>query len=364
MNQKQQKPRRWNLTLLLMLFVFGVIILAIFAAGAIIFLLHAAGKITFLLDLKPGLFSRIPFARFLLQMMFLSGLIALALTWFFSKLALNPLRKVIDATRKVAAGDFSVQVRLKGIEELEELSQSFNKMTRELSTIETLRSDFVNHFSHEFKTPLVSIQGFAELLEEGGLSPEEQKDYLGIIIAESQRLAALATKTLTLSKYENIEILADKAPFRLDEQIRRAITFVEQQWMAKRLDVHVELEKITFTGNEDFMQQIWMNLLDNAIKFSPQGGNIHIRLQWQSDAIRFTIQDEGIGMDEQAKAHCFDKFYQADESQTKPGNGLGLAIVKRMLELHGGAVEVQSAPAQGSIFTVILKNQNENILGR
>ena len=354
MKEKQRKEKRWNLTLSLMLFVFGVIILAMLAAGVIILVLHAAGMLT-LLNLEPGFFHRIPFFRFLLQMMLLSGFLALALTRLFSKYALHPIRKVIGATRKVAAGDFSVQIQLKGVEELEELSQSFNKMTRELSTIETLRSDFVNNFSHEFKTPLMSIQGFAELLEEGNLSAEEQKEYAGIIIAESKRLATLATKTLALSKYESIEILADKAPFRLDEQIRRSVTFVEQQWMAKGLDVSVELEEILFTGNEDLMQQIWLNLLDNAIKFSPQCGNIHIRLQWHSDAIRFTIQDEGIGMDEQTQARCFDKFYQEDESQSKPGNGLGLAIVKRIVELHNGSVEVQSRPSQGSMFTVILK---------
>jgi signal transduction histidine kinase len=244
-------------------------------------------------------------------------------------------------------------VELKGVGDLQELSQSFNKMAQELSTTETLRSDFVNTFSHQFKTPLLAMQGFAELLEIGDLTACEQKEYAGIIVAESKRLAALATKTLMLSKYEHVEIITDKTSFRLDEQIRRTITSIEPQWLAKELDVSADLDEITMPGNEDLIQQIWLNLLDNAIKFSPQGGNIQLQLQQRSGKICFTIQDSGIGMSEQARAHCFDKFYQEDESH-KTGNGLGLAIVKRIVDLHGGTVEVQSKPGQGSTFCVSL----------
>jgi len=254
----------------------------------------------------------------------------------------------------VAGGDFSVKVDIKGIGELEELSHSFNKMTQELSSIETLRSDFVNNFSHEFKTPIVSIRGFAKLLKENNLTAEERCEYLDIIITESERLAALSTNVLTLSKYENLEIIADKAPFRLDEQIRKTIVLMESKWSLKELTISVELDNVLYHGNEDLTQQIWLNLLDNAIKFSDQGGSINITLTNVNDKIQFVIQDDGSGMDEKTKDHIFDKFYQGDTSHSKSGYGLGLPLVKRIVELCGGDVSVQSQPSKGSKFTVVL----------
>ncbi|WP_249861975.1 HAMP domain-containing sensor histidine kinase [Paenibacillus konkukensis] len=277
-----------------------------------------------------------------------------ALTAFFSRKALNPIRKVIDATHRVANGDFNVKIDLKGIGELEDLSHSFNKMTQELSTIETLRSDFINNFSHEFKTPIVSVRGFAKLLKENKLSEEERREYLDIIITESERLAALSTNVLTLSKYENLEIIVDKTPFRLDEQLRRTIVLMEPKWSAKEITVNVELDEVIYIGSEDLTQQIWLNLLDNAIKFSYQGGLINITLVNVNDEIRFVIQDDGPGMDEQSKARIFDKFYQGDTSHSKTGYGLGLPLVKRIVKLCGGDVIVQSEIGKGSMFTIVL----------
>ncbi len=145
----------------------------------------------------------------------------------------------------------TLRLNIKGIEELEELSHSFNKMTQELSGIETLRSDFVNTFSHEFKTPIVSVRGFAKLLKENNLSEEERLEYLDIIITESEQLAALSTNVLTLSKYENLEIITDKVPFRMDEQLRKTIVLLEPKWSAKEIAVNVELEKVIYNRNED-----------------------------------------------------------------------------------------------------------------
>jgi len=362
----QPKPRRWDLTLSLMLFVFGVIAVVMLTTAAIVFTLYKMGMLSSFLgqiaEQRPELLEQgppeIPGGLFLLRnllgLMAFSSLMALALTWFFGRRALDPLRKVIDATRRVAAGDFHVQVHLRGVGELKELSQSFNKMTRELHTIETLRSDFINTFSHELKTPLMSLRGFAKLLKEGSLPPEEQQEYLDIIIAESERLAALATNTLDLSKYEHIGILADKAPFRLDEQIRRTLALAEPQWSAKNLAVSVSLEEVTLVGREDLTQQIWVNLLDNAIKFTPPGGTIRIRLRKTGEGIRFTIRDDGAGMDEHALAHCFDKFFQSNPSASGTGSGLGLAIARRIVELSGGEITAESEAGKGSLFTVVL----------
>jgi len=340
--------KRWSLTVSLVLFVFSVMMAALVLAGLIVIILHLTGALSFWYGTRP---EGRPFGIIFIMMGF-SILLGTALAGFFGKKALNPIRKVIEATHRVAEGDFNVRVELKGIQELEELSQSFNKMAHELSTIETLRSDFINNFSHEFKTPIVSIRGFAKLLRDGSLNEDERKEYLSIIITESERLADLSTSILNLSKYENIEIVPEKSIFRLDEQIRRAIVLTEPKWTSKEITLDVEMDEIMYEGNEDLTQQIWLNLLDNAIKFSKSGGTISVRLSHWNGGIRFLIQDDGIGMDEETKAHIFDKFYQGDTSHTKQGNGLGLVIVKRIVELCNGNIEVQSETLKGSIFSI------------
>lgn len=348
--------KRLSLAITLVLFVFGVMMATFLLVGFSAVLLQHLGVIS----LSDRSAQEAGGGNHLFPMFAFLGLCVLlgtALTAFLSKKALNPIKKVIAATHQVAQGDFSVQVNLKGICELEELSQSFNKMTHELSSIETLRSDFVNNLSHEFKTPIVSIRGFAKLLKENNLTEEERKEYLDIIITESERLAELSTNVLNLSKYENMEIITEKAPFRLDEQIRRTIVLMEPKWSAKKITINVELEEAIYDGSEDLTQQIWLNLLDNAVKFSYPGGLINIFLNLWNDGIRFVIQDEGSGMDEQTKAHIFDRFYQGDTSHTKAENGLGLALVKRIIELCGGKIEVQSELGKGSVFNVWLPNK-------
>ena len=168
---------------------------------------------------------------------------------------------------------------------------------------------------------------------------------------ESERLATLSTNVLNLSKYENIEIMPDKKAFRLDEQIRRAIVLTEPKWAEKNITITVEMSEIIFDSNEDLTQQIWLNLLDNAIKFSNQNGTIIIRLENLNGGIRFTIQDDGIGMSEETKARVFDKFYQGESSRARAGNGLGLAVVKRITELCGGKIEIESKAGEGSMFS-------------
>ncbi|MDF2842689.1 MAG: sensor histidine kinase [Herbinix sp.] len=330
--------KRLNLAFTLVLFVFVVLLASLVFGFIISILLNRVGIISFAEHAVKGR-NGVPYFP-MLFILFLCVFTGTSLTAFLSKKALNPIRKVIDATRKIG--------------ELEELSESFNKMVYELSTIETLRSDFVNNFSHEFKTPIVSVRGFAKLLKEGDLTEEEKQEYLDIIIAESERLADLSTNVLNLSKYESIEIITDKISFRLDEQIRRAVVLMEPKWSVKDIDMTIELEDITFLGNEDLTQQIWINLLDNAIKFTPHGGHIKIHLLRWNQGIRFTIQDNGNGMDEQTKSHIFDKFYQGDNSHKTTGNGLGLALVKRIIKLSGGGITVQSTPGDGSKFTVFL----------
>lgn len=258
----------------------------------------------------------------------------------------------------MANGDFTVRVNHAEHgyvpREMVEFEQSFNKAAEELGGTEILRKDFINNFSHEFKTPIVSISGFADLLLEEQLPPEDQKEYLTIIRDESRRLADLATNILTLNRVESQTILTDKAAFPLDEQLRQSVLVTQQKWRQKELDFDADLAPAEYTGSEGLLKEVWLNLLDNAAKFSPEGGTVAVNLRKEKSALMISVTDQGEGMRADTQAHIFEQFYQGDTSHTTQGNGLGLAMVKKVLELHGGSIQVNSALGQGSCFTVTL----------
>jgi len=290
----------------------------------------------------------------LFAMMTISAILGISIAGFFSKIALRPIRKIIAATHKVAGGDFNVRLDIHGIYELEELSGSFNKMAYELSTIETLRSDFINNFSHEFKTPIVSIRGFARLLKDDTLDKTERQEYLDIIVSESERLSALSENVLSLANYENQEIIADITKFKLDEQLRKAVIQMEPKWLQKNIEVDIDSDEVLYTGSADLIHQVLLNLIDNAIKFTEPGGAICIRLTKNDDDINLMVKDNGIGMDKETVKHIFDKFYQGEKSHTGEGNGLGLSIVKRIVDLCNGRITVKSERNEGSEFIIWL----------
>ena len=350
--------KRITLAITLVLFVFSILMATMITAGSIFMLLFRTGLLNFNTAPTPNDRGGGPFVSTFL-LLSLCVIMGTAITAFFSRKLLNPIHKVIDATNRIADGDYNVRVDVRGVPELEELSRSFNKMAQELSSVETLRSDFVNDFSHEFKTPIVSIQGFAKLLKSKNLTEVEREEYIDIIVAESNRLITLSTNVLNLSKYEALEIVADKTAYRLDEQIRRAVLLLEPYWVDKDISLNLELDNAVYEGNEDLTLQIWLNLIENAIKFSEPGGSINICLSEQRGVLIFKLQDEGIGIDEEQKEHIFDKFYQADRSHTGAGNGLGLALVKRIVELCNGVIEVDSKKWVGSTFTVTLPGEKE-----
>ncbi len=268
---------------------------------------------------------------------------------------LRPMNDLVHAMHAVSQGDFSVRVDAEDVPgDMGELACSFNDMAAELGSLELFRKDFINNFSHEFKTPIVSIRGFAKQLERDDLTDEQRREYLDIIVTESDRLANMASNVLLLSKLENQTIVTDKTDYRLDEQLRRCVLLLEKQWGEKDLDLDVELEEITWRGNEEMLNHVWVNLLNNAVKFSPRGGTLTVRLSRQGDQAVCTVRDAGPGMDEAARRRVFEKFYQGDTAHATEGNGLGLALVKRIVDLCEGSVEVDSAPGHGSAFTVRL----------
>lgn len=274
-----------------------------------------------------------------------------------SRIPLFPICEIIRATDKLASGDFSARVSLKGPKEIRDLGKSFNHMAEELGGTEMLRSDFVSNFSHEFKTPIVSIQGFAKMLKYNDLSPEEHEEYLDIIITESKRLSELATNVLNLSKIENQVILSEKKRYNVTEQIRCVIAVLEPKWSRKNLSFRFECDEIHIYANEELLSQVWMNLIDNAVKFSPSDSEIDIRILKKDGKCSVIIADRGTGMTAVAAKRIFDKFYQGDTSRAVKGNGLGLTIAKKITELHGGYICLDETGSEGSVFRVTLPSE-------
>lgn len=281
-------------------------------------------------------------------------LITIALMQNISRKIVNPIKKITDATKKVASGDFTIELETKRNDETGELTHNFNKMVKELNSIECLQKDFINNVSHEIKTPISSIQGFAKLLEADDLSKEERKEYAEIIKEESDRLLYLSTNILKLAKLENQERIMNKTKFNIAEQIRRTISVLEPKWKEKNIKFNVSLKEQEFLGEKDLMYQVWMNIIENSIKFSKQDGQIDVKMKTNQDSIIVEIKDYGIGMEEEEVKKIFDRFYQIDKSHTKPGAGLGMTIAKRIVELSGGKIEVTSKLNESTTFIVTL----------
>ena len=286
--------------------------------------------------------------------MVFSGTIGVAVTNHMTKMLIDPIAKLRSAMREVADGDFKVEAKCESrIQDVQDIYDSFNSMVRELSTTETLQTDFISDVSHEFKTPINAIEGYASLLE-GEPSPEEQRAYVEKILFNTRRLSALTGNILLLSKLSNQSILPQKTQFRLDEQIRQAIVALEQKWSEKELGFEVELAETPFFGYESLLPHVWTNLIGNAVKFSPKGGEIRIKMMRTEGAVVFTIEDDGPGIVPGDEEHIFTKFYQSESSHGMEGNGLGLALVRQIVEMSGGSVDVRNLEAGGCRFTVRL----------
>lgn len=284
------------------------------------------------------------------------GIIATILFAWLSRYYLRPIKKLIRATKEMRNGNFSVRIQADThpLSEMSDLIQSFNEMAHELEGIELFRNDFINSFSHELKTPIVSIRGFAKELQIEGRIEEQRREYARIIEEESDRLVRLSSNVLELSRLENQQIVTNQTVFYLDEQIRQSILLLEPEWTAKSLELLPDLCELRYYANEDMLSLIWKNLLSNAIKFTPAGGRIRVEMKLLDNCVEVSVTDSGIGMPDEIRAHIFEKFYQGDSSHSKKGYGIGLAVVQRVLKLCGGTVEVYSSPGEGSCFRVLL----------
>ena len=351
--RKREHPSRMSLTVILAVFVFLILAAAV---GLTSLGFYGFARIGLLANEGGSRDIRSTILFMTLSSLIIGGLLA----FFGSRLPLKPLNDLIDKMNCLAAGDFHARLKfgnaLSAHPAFREISTSFNTMAEELENTELLRSDFVNNFSHEFKTPIVSIAGFAKLLARENLTEEQRKAYLRAIEEESMRLSAMATNVLALTKIENQTILTDVSHFNLSEQIRGAILLLEEKWTKKELALSLDFDEHEIEANEELLREVWINLLDNAVKFSPDGGVVAVTVADLDTKITVTISNDGEEIPPEKLSKIFNKFYQVDESHATAGNGVGLAIVKRIVELHGGSISVESEDGEIA-FSVTLPKQ-------
>lgn len=294
--------------------------------------------------------STLTLSSLLFIVLMASTLFGTVAAFFISRFPLHPINSFVDHMNQLASGDFKTRISMSKpwseLSGLKEVQESFNKTAEELGNTEVLRNDFINNFSHEFKTPIVSIAGFAKLLRKGNLSEEQTDEYLKIIEEESLRLSYMATNVLNLTKVENREILTDTTRYNLSEQIRNCILLLEDKWSKKKLDLDLDFDEYEIVANEELLKEVWINLLDNAVKFSPEYGTIAVTIRREGKNLVATIRNNGSEIPKDKLDLIFKKFYQADESHSKEGNGVGLAIVRKVVDLHGGYVRVYSNPME------------------
>ena len=275
------------------------------------------------------------------------------LSWAVLYIPMSPVRKLVAGMRRLADGHFEERIDLGDFPSMQELSESFNMLAGELQHTEMLRSDFVNNLSHEFKTPIVSIRGFAKMLQRPDLDEKQRQEYIGVIVDESSRLATMATNVLNLTKIENQHILSTKEEFNLSEQLRRCLVLLEKKWADKQLELNAEFDEYTVVGDETLLQQVWVNLLDNAVKFSPVGAELAVRIRQEKGWVGVSIHNHGPRMSDEELRRMYDKFWQGDTSHASEGAGIGLSIVKRIVDLHHGMIDVTSTDTE-TVFTVTL----------
>ncbi|MCD7750158.1 MAG: HAMP domain-containing histidine kinase [Lachnospiraceae bacterium] len=294
----------------------------------------------------------------------LSIILGTGITAVTSKFFLAPITRLSQAMKEVADGKHEVKLtdEKNPVTEITDSYDSFNTMTGAIAAAEELQNEFISNVSHEFKTPINAIEGYAMLLQGDPQETAEQEEYIQKILLNTRRLSDLVGNILLLSKLESRDITAEKTSFRLDEQIRQAIVQLEPQWEPKNIEFDVEMESINCVADEKLLQHVWLNLVGNAVKFAPQDGFIEIRLREDvaKESIIFTILDNGQGVPPGQEERIFERFYQADSSHKAEGNGLGLALVKRAVEMSGGTVSAENVTEGGCKFTVTLPLPEED----
>ncbi|MBW3112377.1 HAMP domain-containing histidine kinase [Bacillus sp. MCCB 382] len=310
------------------------------------------------LFLKPVLIGKLGFVKKVLKTVLFNVLIIGSVLYLFVALYFaRPIKKLTAFTSKVANGNFHEQVTVKRKDEIGELAVSFNRMNKELHSVEKMRREFISNVSHDLQSPLMSIKGFARALKDHSFPKEQQDQYLTIIESESERLGKLSANLLKLSALESKEHPVKQERYLLDQQIRQVFLSHQPQWLEKEIVIDLEaVEPVGLSADKDQLEQVWHNLLTNSIKYTDHGGEIKVSLKEEEDQIIVVFSDTGIGMPDEDVPYIFDRFFMVDRAResSKQGSGLGLSIVKKIIDVHHGTVDITSKANQGTTFTITL----------
>ena len=277
------------------------------------------------------------------------------------RLVKKHLEKISDMIEHLASGNYGAKIEITRFDVFKKLAKDLNLLSEDLKQVQMFRDDFVNSYSHEFKTPIASINGFAQLLlTDESLDEKTRKKYLQIIADESDRLTGLANNTILLTRLDTQKIITNKKAYSLDEQLRHCVILFSNEWMAKNIEFSGDdINEVMYYGDEDLMHHVWINLIHNAIKFTPENGKISVSSKVEDNRIYVSISDTGIGMKPESAQRIFDKYYTENRNSTSKGLGLGLSIAHKIVKLCGGRIRVESRPGKGSTFTVELP---ENVI--
>ncbi len=277
------------------------------------------------------------------------------------------VKKIIKGLDQITKGDFSVRIppvkNAAYATGFDVIITQINKMTEELGSVETLRTDFIANVSHELKTPLAAINNYGTLLQSPNLTDEKRIQYAKSVTDASRNLANLITNILKLNKLENQQIYSVSKPYNLGEQLCECLLSFEDVWERKSLEIDTDIEEdITINADAEMLSLVWNNLFSNAIKFTDNFGKVFVGLKKENGYANVTVTDTGCGISAETGKHIFEKFYQGDTSHAAKGNGLGLALVKRVADIIGAEISVRSEPQKGSTFTVKIRcDENERV---
>ncbi len=271
----------------------------------------------------------------------------------------KPISRLNKATNELSKGNYRVRVNYSGNDEIARLNRSFNQMAQQLAKQEETRQQFISDVSHEFQTPLTAIQGFATILKNEQLPDEQRKKYADIILFHSKRLSTLSKNMLQLTILEGEDVKLDVSEFSLIEQLDRVIETQDNLAASKNIEIEFNKPKndIIIEADESRLEQVWINLVNNAIKYTNENGVVTMTVKKTSKEVEVMIEDTGVGMSKEAISHIFERFYRQDKSRSIEGNGLGLSIVKRIIDLHGGIIDVESREDGGSKFIIKLPQE-------
>ncbi len=277
----------------------------------------------------------------------------IGMIWLAKQLT-RPITRLTEATRQLAQENYSYPLNIRRRDEIGQLAASFNKMQEQLKHNDLARKSFVSNVSHDFQSPLMNIQGYADLLKSNGLSEAEQMEYLGIIDQEAKRLSNLTKQLLLLTSLDQVSYPMKYTAIQLDEQLKDIIAKFRWRLEEKDIVVSYKLPPIQIRGDGALLENVWENLFTNAIKYNKPGGSIEVAIKEEADGVSVVFRDTGIGIPEDAIPKLFDRFYRGDAARKKGGSGLGLSIVREVVSLHGGEVLIESKVGEGSCFTVKL----------